>query len=761
MMFKILIKYRILILCVMILFSMILFHNVLGDVVIISTLFLSSYAIGSTLSIKSSQINKILIQTALGMGIIGVFVYFILLFGIGSKSIYIVVLLLPIIVRYKRIIRTYYQMKYLIPLRYLSILGLSFLVIIFCLYLAYGSAPIQEYDALTKHYPLTLYAVKNGAWNTNVVESLVYGESMLMQYTFSTMFLSLGAHKALALFNVFLFFTIFFMVFKFCHSLYKKINYYLLVMLFFSTPMFFEFSTIFYQEMLPLFFIMTSILCIINLDGKTIWDNLQIIGFLFGCALFSKLTVAYTIFTIGIPVLWISIKYYLKNKNDLNLFKKFAFSFIFFISPYITSIFYTWYKTGCPMFAYNGIFNSPYYTIGNFTDPFDSSVISLLPVQFIKMIFRTSQNVEMADGGLGLYLLLVIIIPFGVFLVKNKRLSFWSCIPFIAFQISAIFTYNLRYYMSIYILFLAVIVVMLSIFITQIDGRHIRKLIFILLSVILVLPNGIYIMGHYPITNIWKPDYSVTKVSNKEILSNVPAEKRVFSLNDPFKGEFNGFYGAYMWHNALLLNKLADQEIKITEYIKSFDYVLYQKDMGVYDDSLLELLDEADKKESDLEYYNETERHVLYQIKKESFNKEILLDRHFLEPPVARTDAPIVERIPKLMDKYIITHDIENKTSQSVKMRFQINWFDDQNKFINTSISEYMVESGRTVMSSFPFTLQHNGKYGVLYVSTADNQDIYVHGYKVEGVQYPISILDEEIEKLSARERLKMDVRAK
>jgi hypothetical protein len=69
------------------------YYNILLDVTLILLLFLTSYCIGSNILLKGNTAQKKLIQTAIGLGILGVIIYFILLLGFGRTSIYIILLI--------------------------------------------------------------------------------------------------------------------------------------------------------------------------------------------------------------------------------------------------------------------------------------------------------------------------------------------------------------------------------------------------------------------------------------------------------------------------------------------------------------------------------------------------------------------------------------------------------------------------------------------------------------------------------------------
>ena len=257
--------------------------------------------------VSTACFEKMVMRTATGLGIIGTCIYFVLLFGVGNKSVYVAVLLIGLAislpVAYARknelletacLLRNYADKHWML---------MSFLLILFTGYVIYGSSPIESYDTLTKHLPITLYAVENGQWYTDITESIVYGEPMVHQYTYSVLFVSVGANKALVLFNVVLLFSVYCILCYFVRSIYENASLSILAIIILTTPFFFQFSTIFYLEMLPLFFLFSAFVGVGKMETQNIWNNIEIISLICGFSLFVKLTHVLTLVVMAMVLI--------------------------------------------------------------------------------------------------------------------------------------------------------------------------------------------------------------------------------------------------------------------------------------------------------------------------------------------------------------------------------------------------------------------------------------------------------------------------
>lgn len=707
------------------------YYDILDDEALILAVFCAAFAIGSRFLAGLAD-NKIsvFIQTAIGMGILGVIIYFVLLFGKGSRSVYVCLLAGAILIGRERLKKECCKLVKSIREQRFSPMFFCVTGLIFLIYVLYASAPIDKYDTLTKHLPLAMYAAKTGEWNTNIMESLVYGECMLLQYTYSAVFVAFGAYKALTIFNVCLFFLVGLALKWFCDFLNgKTVRLSILLVILFSTPIFFEFSTCFYVEILPIFFLAAIILCTIDDGHMRMLEKLPYAAWLAGCAVFCKLTIAYSVFVVGLWCIMLSLRDWRKADRRPGLLGVFAKCSACFVSPFATSVLYNWYWIGNPVFPFfNGLFKSPYFPKENFTDPFQNP-LSLSLSSLVDMVFHTSQNIEMRDLGLGFFLLLIWIVPVAALLKKNKRLMIWLLLALAAFQISCFFTYNIRYSLSILMVLGAIIATAASELLEMIPYKKLQTGVCAIVLCTLVVPNVMYISNAYDLAHRVLPDSAITKADNRSLLKEVPSDKCVFSLNDPFKGEFDGYYNAYMWHNQYNVSRIENGEISLRDYISSFDYVLYQKNLYA-SEQVTEYLN-TDAKEQ-LKPVKESDTHILYQVIGDS--PEVLMEDDYLEPLASTVDKPVF--IPFVVEtgtEYSVEQDIENTGTEKQLMRFQINWLDEQGHMIDTSIELYDLMPGRSVAQKQGFTPPDGATQGLLYLSPHDTRQVLVHGYKLFG----------------------------
>lgn len=733
-------------------------YNIIWDLSVLFLLFFSAYSIGVFIPTVGHPVAKCIANTACGLGVIGVVIYFLLLWGIGSNSLYVILLLTPIVlsIKYKRnenkevAVCIYNQLssKYLWALLIISC--------IFILYLIFGSAPICSYDSLTKHLPITIYAGTTGKWYSNLIESIVYAESMLMQYTYSAMLYSLGAYKAITLFNVILFFQIFIMLVYFSKSLYKKTNITILAAVYFTTPLFFENSRIFYLEMLCIWFLFSAIILVVNLKLENSWKNLPMIAWLFGCSLFTKLTTSYTIFVVGIIVLVLACLYKYKAKNIFNTLTWFLLSGILFVLPFITSLLVNYYQNGNPLLPqFNGFFQSPYFGKYNYVDPFNISPLTLNIRSLFKIVFKTSKNVELSNGSLGIYLLLLFIIPIGILIKKDKKLLTWSLVPFVAFGTSCFFTYNLRYSMAIFMLCLAIIVINASICVDKLfQDIKIRCFIYFITAFLLTLPNLFYLKENYNFKELFAVNGNLTGNSNRDILKEVPKGKSVFSVNDPFKGDFQGFYSAYMWHDSAILQMIQCKNLSLESYVKAFDYVLYDSDAPIENDKLAFWIAKAGTSESMLTPYAEKKNYNLYKVNSPEKYSTVVNCKP--DTPVAvNLDQPIFYKFSNENKVYKIKEDLTNEEASSIEGRYQINWYGKDDSLVDVYLQLFYIIPGKSTYISRDIRSPRNAAYGILVINTNTKQKVLVNDYTLNTKIETKNLIKDLSEKFYSRYFLK------
>lgn len=721
------------------------YYRIGFDMVALALLLISCWCAGSVTVKIGDGIGREFIRIAVGMCLIGLALYMILTVGLGGETQFLLILILPIAIwifkrkRYNQldIARVCYNKKYLVPVALLMLIMLC-----------YASAPIDEYDALTGHLPITMYAARNGVYNVNIAESITYSQTGMLFYGFSTLLATFGAYKAMTMFNVVLFFLIFGVLVQFSRKLYSGCSGLILALLFFSVPMFFEFSTILYVEMLPIFLTFSGFYTFAELEPKRAWDSMPYLGLLFGCAVISKLTICYTILSGGLIAIILFFIYALKEHISVrSVIKRFLLSGSIFLFILIIPFGLAWYRYGNPVFPwFNGLFQSPYFASFDFVDPFNNSPLGFSIQSILTMVFQTSSNIEMQNGGIGYFLLGIPAIPLSWLIYRKRPLIVWGIVSFAAYGVSTFFTYNLRYYMAIFMMAVMLLAVALCIICNRIFKNG--KLVAIILSGIIAVPGVFYISECYP----WKnnlinvsDEISVSVYS--DLLNEIPEGKRVF-CSEPFKGDYNGYLASNNWHGSAWQQIIEKEGISKIDYISSFDYYI----CNLADENENKLLKECQKSDKmTLVLIKKRGDYELYQIKAEPLKKTILEDA-FSSPIEVTVDRPYTVSFDvSSQERYQITQEIENEGKTTVAVRFQINWMDKNNQFIDTSLSVYSLDSGQSLRTSSDIISPPEGAaVGILYLGPHEPDDsVLAHGYQLQTVEtYDyVSCTDEIVQK--------------
>lgn len=724
------------------LIGLIIYH-VLYDLIIIMAVLCSAYAIGNIFNIRGKSEVRELLRFSVGLGILGVIIYFILFWGIGSKSVYMLLIVGSIMFQRQKICNEIHLMLVNIK-EYTSKHRVSSLILwgVIAFYIFYASSPIDKYDTLTKHLPIAISAAKTGAWNTNVLESIVYGESMVLQYTFSAVFVTFNAYKALAVFNVVLFIFCYYSLQLFCENLFGNFKAHtVLAIIVFSTPIFMEFATCYYLEILPLLFLVVIVTCVTSNSGNELWSNIPFLAWLGGCAIFSKLTISYSILVVAM-IAFIRIANLRKSGRTMReIFIKSSKCILCLFGPFIFSVLNIAYKTGNPVFPFfNGIFKSPYFPMSNFEDPFQNRLgLNILSLR--DMIFHTSKNIEMADGGLGIFLLFIAFILISIFMSRSKKqvVSMIACL--VAFQISCFFTSNIRYSISIIFICAALVSGSCEEVLNKlmVNRKMANQFIYCTICLCILIPNVIYIYKNYNLLEKLTPSTAITNTENMSVLKEIPQNKKVFSLNDPFKGEYQGYFNAYMWHNQYNVDRIESGDISLNDYVDSFDYVLCAKNMELSDIEK-QYLQNADNQ---LELISESQTHLLYKVHK-NMQEKIVVSETCNPIQESTINDPLVYSFTVNESAYSIEQKVENTQNDICQMRFQINWMNSKGELIDVFINVYDLEPGIHTNMIHGIIPPDGATVGLLYVSPHDDSTIKVYKYSLTGMESTRSDLEEQ-----------------
>ena len=112
------------------------------------------------------------------------------------------------------------------------------------------------------------------------------------------------------------------------------------------------------------------------------------------------------------------------------------------------------------------------------------------------MVFQTSSNIEMQNGGIGYFLLGIPAIPLSWLIYRKRPLIVWGIVSFAAYGVSTFFTYNLRYYMAIFMMAVMLITVALCIICNRIFRIIIYKILFCNFNISILTDNFIPYAKH-------------------------------------------------------------------------------------------------------------------------------------------------------------------------------------------------------------------------------------------------------------------------
>ncbi len=522
-----------------------IYYRIGFDLLLIFLLMFSCWCAGTILPVSAEGWGRELVRLACGMSMVGLILYGLLTLGWGGKTQYLLVLAAPISCWY---FRGYEIPKHPIPKGRRFYFVLWILAILAVLQLVYASAPIIAYDALTAHLPITMYGTRTGAFQTNIAECITYTQTGVFFYGFTVLLASFGAYKAMSMLNVFLFFFIFAVLYIFSKKIYYKTSSFVLISLFFSVPMFFVFSTIMYVEMLPIYLAFSGFLLIAECDPEAGWKAMPVLALLFSCSLISKLTISYTILAGGLLAIVLFFLYSIKEKIPARETARrfFLSGLLFFVIaslPYLL----TWYRYGNPFYPfYNDIFRSPYYPAIRFVDPFQESRLGFSLQSLMTIIFHTSQNIEMRDGGLGIFLLLLPFVPMSWLLHRKKPILIWGGLLFFSYGVSTLFTFNLRYYMSIFMM--ACMLISVGLCVSFYSLPQIRYGC-VAVALAVALPGVSYIAINFPwVSNLMEVSNEISRSIYSDLLKEIPSGKKVLAFKS-FKGDYDGYFSPVdNWH---------------------------------------------------------------------------------------------------------------------------------------------------------------------------------------------------------------------
>ena len=714
----------------------IIYFNLVFDFILLILLFSTSLSLGSFFKVKVSNIDRVLISLSIGFGLLGFLLWCSTFYNFNYKSIYIVFSIFFIYLR-RRYLLNYILIinRFIKNIYSLNNFLLIVILISFIFYVISASAPIQQYDSLTKHIAIPFKMLTSSNYDYNVIESIIFGDYALLPHTFYLYLLALGGTKSLVILNTILSFLILITILRISSFLYKDRVYYIsITLLYLSTALIYSLSTILYVDVFPLYFVFSAYLLFQYNSLMNIKNNLFFLGLLFGFGIFTKQVAFFYIVPIILYLVVIFFKYrkqiFIK---DILILIKAVVAGLFIFLP---SIIVIWYKTGNPLFPFmNTFFKSEFFSTKDFfVEPFSNSVLGLNFHSLYSIVFETTKNLEMLPLGVGIYPLFAPLLFIGLFLKRErKRYLFLFLVTICSYWIAIKFSYNIRYFLGSLILLLPTSLYVLFVFLKKIKfGNRIAiiGIIFIFSIQLYTIFNSDNYFGFKKTMLVYNDKF--LNLDNQSILNLIPNKSKqyILSNNDPFRGIFEGHFYVLNWHNFYLLDLLNSNILTPSDLLKQFDYYLIDKrfPLSIY----TRLLDPTNLDNKILlEEFAETDTHILYKIKKES---KLLSEENFNIPVEVNVENPKTIEIKNNSKYYKIDLDVEKIDKRNVLGRYQINWYDSNNNFLGTSLTPFEIRDGRNIYNSYKIeNIPQNAEKGLFYLTSHDKVPIRIYGYKIFG----------------------------
>jgi hypothetical protein len=730
-----------------------IYYNILFDVLLVSLLLLTSFSIGSLFSVGIKPIDRFIVHTILGLGILGFVFWITSLFNIHSRSIFVIISLVPIGIRYKYIYISFKKVIRTVGFFVThSKVNLSLISMAFMFFILVASYPIWQYDALAKHIAVPFKMLTQNHWDYNIIEYVGYGDYSTVLHCYYLYLMALGGTKALAIFNTFVSFFILFILLRLSRFI-KKSHFITtsLILMYTSTPLVYILSTVLYVDILPSLFILTAILILANKGHSNTFKNIYIASFLMGTAIFGKQIAIFSVIPICLFIIFKIYSHYRHHViNFIFLIKAFCISSILFFIPFLPSMLIVWYKIGNPMFPYmNGIFNSKYFTLGEFVEPFHDNPLGFNLHSLLSMVFHTSRNMELADGGLGYFLLLMFLVPLPIIFVRHKMYLIITFITVLSYTLTSLMTANIRYFIVTIILSMVVCVFNLDLVANKIKNKYAYRIFISTVFLLIFVPNVLFTFNP---TNYWgfkpamlHPNNNFTINPNESILRPINNKNvRVLSNNDVFRGTFLGEFYSLTWYNDYLINKVRNGQITPAQFISAFDYYLLDTQRSEnYSEYFSLTIPEINRI---LTLVDKTSTHSLYKVN----NFSAILTETFKIPISVTISTPEIRLFHVSGKKYEISIEAEKTISGPQFGRWQINWMDETSTFISTTLIPYEIKEGTEFYNS-PIIqdVPDNATTGILFLSSHDESSLKIHSFKLIGE--PENIIDRELNEYSIK----------
>ena len=280
-----------------------IYYNVAFDILLIIFLFSTAFALGSFFYVKGRlhTIDKVLVQLSLGFGIVGFIIWLTTFHNLNYKSLYLTLSFIALALRYRQLLRAaQYFRKIILMTNKRNKLFFPIILLFIFFYIINASYPILRSDGSVKHLSIPFSILNKTNWDYNVIEGVYFGDYALLSHMYSLFLLALGGTKALQLFVAAISFMSLLMLLRISAKI-NDSNLYInaISLLYLTTPIVFMFSNNLFVDIFPLFFFLAVLLLITNFRNDITSQNIFIIAFLMGSAIFAKQSAIYFL----IPVL--------------------------------------------------------------------------------------------------------------------------------------------------------------------------------------------------------------------------------------------------------------------------------------------------------------------------------------------------------------------------------------------------------------------------------------------------------------------------
>lgn len=721
-------------LLILIFSSEIYYYNLGKDMVILFLFVLTSISIG--LFIPSSWLSEkhILPRMILGSAFIGYLIWAISFIHPNYNAFLTLLGFFSIIIQRKKL---YSIIEYTRStdnvIKYLSIF-------VFLGLIPFSVQPIQQYDALVKHFVIPNQMINGNGLNFNVVQSLTLGESSLFPHMLFAYFMAFSSAKGMTLIVTLFSVINGILLYKIANkNLETKLNGVMVLLLYISTPIVFQLSTILYVDIFPITFILLSIYLLIN--TKVVGTNRYVLIMTsLGFAVFSKITsVIYVL-----PIILFCVYEFLKNgiaaKSSLNEYIIATIkSAIAFIVPFIFSMVYLFIITGNPIFpAMNDFFGSKYFPFDNFKDPFNN-VLGFNLKSLFSIVFETANNVELRNGGVGYAILLILLFP--IFAISKKHRLLLKQTNYIAlgllalsivgYKLALFYGYNIRYFIfSIILIYPAIGILFLGT--PSARNKNVQLAILSLLTVSIIIPNLIYLRMYMIPPQLLTMNEAAINTLNDEILNPINKKNvRVLSVHDEFIGDFTGSYYGMHWYNYFLLKYAETHQVSELEFLQNFDYLLEMKQPKRDSYPYAIMLNSSNI--TLRPYINLVSEDENYRLFKILSNDEILLSKNFETPILVNAQKPENISFKKEHSEYQITIETSS-AKEGLSGRWQINWYDKNGNMVDCSLTPFPISGPKfeKYISSWFTIKSDNINQGVLFLTSHSEDPILIKSYEVK-----------------------------